>query len=142
MTLIDTPFTDVLVIVFGIAAIVLYVIWTVSVYELKLEYTFTPDFAIHGYIVAFDRTIISASFAVFVAAIPPERFDGDRVSGRQFTFLLGSVFVVAGALLALTVPNKRVYHRKMYEEEKHNIVDDLDNFNTEVPDRTSKLLQS
>ena len=137
MAMIDNDITDIIVIIFGTSAVVCYVMWTVSVFELKMEYTFTPKFAIQGYIVAVDRTIINASFMVFLALIPPERFDGDKISGRQFTFLVGSVVIVSGALLALTVPNKRVYHRKMYEEEKHIVVSDLDNDNQEYPDRKS-----
>lgn len=122
---VDTEAADYGVIFVGSGAIVCYVLWTVAVYELKMEYVFSSEYAIQGYVIALDRTIINLSATVFLAAIPPERYTGDLMSGRQFTFLVGAVFMLIGTILALTIPNKRDYLRKKYEEENDVTVNEI-----------------
>lgn len=117
LVFIDTETADYAVIFVGSGAIVCYVLWTVAVYELKMEYVFSSVDAIQGYVIAIDRTIINLSATIFLAAIPPERYTGNLISGRQFTFSVGAIFMGLGTLLALTIPNKRLYLRKQYEEE-------------------------
>lgn len=117
LVFIDTETADYFVIFIGSCAIICYVIWTVSVYELKIEYVFSSEYAIQGYVVAVDRTVINLSASLFLAAIPPERYEGDAMSGRQFTFLVGAVFMLLGTILAWTIRGKRNYLRKQFEED-------------------------
>lgn len=66
----------VVVIVAGVVAVVSFVAWQVSGYELKLEWGFTPEMNLEGAVAAFDRIVINISSMVFIVAIPPERLGG------------------------------------------------------------------
>lgn len=125
LVFVDTELADYGVIFVGSGAIVCYVLWTVAVYELKMEYVFSSEYAIQGYVVAIDSTIINLSATLFLAGIPPERYTGDLVSGRQFTFVVGSLFMILGSVLVLTLPNKRDYLRKKFEEENDITVNEI-----------------
>lgn len=125
----DTEFTDYGILVLAVVALVANVLWTVSVYELKIEYVF-EGFAIQGAVVAVDRTIINFAAFVFLLAIPPERYKGDLIEGRQFTFIIGAVFVTLGAALAVCIPKstRRDYRRQAFESDSQgtSLVDDFE----------------
>lgn len=127
----DQEITDYLILALAMIALVFGILWTVSVYELKIEYVY-PGFAVQGAVVAVDRTIINFSTFVFLLAIPPERFDGELVDGRQFTFLIGAICVTLGACLAVFGKNKRKYLRKEFEEE-HGIENTDNDFDLYFP---------
>ena len=126
---IGTQGSEFVVLGVGAAALLCFVLWTVSVYELKMEYVFHPDYALQGYVVAVDRVIINLSSLIFVAAIPPERFSGERISGRLFTFLVGGFFMMIGVILVLTIRNKRAYLRIEYEKQKETASEDSEDKN-------------
>eukprot|EP00924_Labyrinthula_sp_SR-Ha-C_P006227 snap_masked-scaffold_31-processed-gene-0.7-mRNA-1 protein AED:0.32 eAED:0.34 QI:0/0/0.5/1/1/1/2/134/289 len=117
---IDEPFTDAIILVMAMVAILAYVLWTVSVYELKLEYVFSSENSLEGFVIAVDRAIINLSSLVFVASIPPERYEGPLISGRLFSFLVGAVCMGIGVVLVYTIKDKRKYLRLEYEAEKEN----------------------
>eukprot|EP00924_Labyrinthula_sp_SR-Ha-C_P003556 maker-scaffold_53-snap-gene-1.3-mRNA-1 protein AED:0.00 eAED:0.00 QI:245/1/1/1/0.5/0.33/3/20/528 len=124
MVAIDESWTDAVVLVMAFVAILSYVLWTISVYELKIEYVFSSDYSLEGFVIAVDRVIINLSSLVFVASIPPERYSGPAISGRLFTFLVGAVCMFIGVVLIYTIKDKRNYLRVNYEEEYHKGVED------------------
>lgn len=132
LMLIENEVTDVIILVTASVAIIFSVMWTVSVYELKIEYTFSPLYALQGYIVSTDRTIINFSSVAFLFAIPPERFNGKNLDGRQFSFLVSAFFVILGAILALTIKDKRSYLRQQYEKENRLSVANLMDYEEDV----------
>ena len=141
--MIDTEPTDWAVGFLVLVAVAFFMMWSVAVFELKMEYVFSPEYAVQGYVVAMDRMIINFSRLVFLAAIPPERFEGDRVDGRQFSFLVGAFFFTIGAILALTIPHKRKYLRKEYEEEHPGEIEDEITGKKVTPEvRTLDILRS
>lgn len=62
-----------------VIAVVTLVLWTMAVYELKIEYVFSKDYNLEGYVVGMDRTIINLSAAMFLLLISPETVDGNNV---------------------------------------------------------------
>lgn len=134
LMLIDTEPTDYMVMGLVVIAVIFSVMWTVSVYELKIEYTFSREYALQGYIVSTDRTIINLSAVIFLFAIPPERYKGSGIDGRQFSFIVGATFVAIGALIALFIPKdlKRKYLRAEYEKEKRVSVANLMDYEEDV----------
>ena len=122
----NQPFFDAVFVFLGSTALVAFILWTVSVYELKMEYVFNKDFHLEGFIVGVDRFIINLSLVVFLASIPPERADNMRIEGGLFTLLIGLVFMVIGTVVVLTTPNKKDYRRTNFEEDnvgKESVVD-------------------
>lgn len=117
---IEGAVTDIVVLVLGSAAPLTYILWTISVYGLKLEYVFDRTHSLEGNIVAIDRTIINLSSVLFVAAIPPERYKGSLMSGRQFTFVIGTCFMILGTVLVYSIKDYDKYKRKAFELEHHN----------------------
>lgn len=99
------------IILFLVAAAVLtFVLWQVGVYELKIEYVFTPDYNLEGWVVGYDRVIINLSSLVFVSAIVPER------TGSGLTSMwIGLIFMCLGLIPVLSIRNKFEYRR--YEHE-------------------------
>eukprot|EP00924_Labyrinthula_sp_SR-Ha-C_P000896 maker-scaffold_7-snap-gene-7.35-mRNA-1 protein AED:0.08 eAED:0.12 QI:0/0/0.5/1/0/0.5/2/68/527 len=111
---------DYLVVVGATLASLLYLMWQVAVFEVKLEYVFDPAYALQGTVVAVDRCLINMASLTFLAAIPPERYEGPAFSGRMFTFLVGgAVFFVAVMIIAF-MPGKRKYLRAEYEKAHEN----------------------
>ena len=125
-TAIATPASEYAILGVGFIALIFFVLWTISVYELKMEYVFNKDYSLAGYVVAVDRVILNLSSLIFVLAIPPERFIGDRVSGRLFTFLVGGLFMLIGVILVLTIRNKRKYLRMEFEQQKEEEKEEKD----------------
>eukprot|EP00924_Labyrinthula_sp_SR-Ha-C_P000904 snap_masked-scaffold_7-processed-gene-7.6-mRNA-1 protein AED:1.00 eAED:1.00 QI:0/0/0/0/1/1/2/0/473 len=97
-------------------ATILYALWQVAVFELKLEYVYSKDFALQGIIVGIDRALISLSSFIFLAAFPPENYKGNLVSGRMFTFLCGLIIFFIAILLVAFLPHKRLYKRRKIVE--------------------------
>jgi len=111
---VGTDASELAIIGLGTLALVAFVVWSVGVYELKLEYTYSTEYSLSGLVVGIDRTIINSGTLVYVAAIPPERFDGD---GRVKTMYAGLASMLVGTLLVLTIRNKYAYLRKEHESE-------------------------
>lgn len=111
----DQDFFDALFIAVGSIAIVAFVLWTVAVYELKEEYVFNSEKYLEGFIVGIDRAIINLSLVVFLSAIPPERADNLKLSGGQFTLVVGLVFMAIGTVVVWTTRDKREYKRTQFE---------------------------
>ena len=82
---------------------------------LIAEDVFHQDWSIQGSVVAVDRLLINASSLVFLAAIPTDRFEGDKVSGRQFTMYVGTIFMFLGVVFVASIKHKIRYHRKHLE---------------------------
>lgn len=122
---VGTKAADVFVLMLGVVAVICYVLWTVSVYELKLEYVFTPDYAIQGYVVSVDRTIINLAGLLYLAIIPPERYKGDAMEGREFTFIVGMISMFFGVCCVYAIRDKFAYLRKAYEEETNETVAEI-----------------
>eukprot|EP00924_Labyrinthula_sp_SR-Ha-C_P000095 augustus_masked-scaffold_39-processed-gene-0.31-mRNA-1 protein AED:1.00 eAED:1.00 QI:0/-1/0/0/-1/1/1/0/507 len=93
-------------------------IWQIAVYELKSEYVYHEDIALYGHIVATDRFITNLSGLIFVAAFPPERFEGGFISGREFTFYICGIATLIPVFLISKMPNKRDYKRMILEVEE------------------------
>mmetsp|Transcript_3004 Transcript_3004/g.3570 ORF Transcript_3004/g.3570 Transcript_3004/m.3570 type:complete len:511 (-) Transcript_3004:1545-3077(-) len=123
-----TDASEVAILGLGAGALVSLSLWTVSVYELKMEYVYDRTYSLGGFIVGFDRTIINLSTLVFVAAIPPERFESLDVPGRNMTMYIGSVFMLFGVILVWTIKDKYLYLRTAHEdEEKEGKIDTVSN---------------
>lgn len=112
---VGTYAADVAILFLAGGAIVAMIGWTVAVYELKLEYVYTPEFNIQDYVVGYDRTIINLSSLVFISLMAPEQYGTD---GRTTTMVIGLACLVVGTVLVLTTRDKYAYKRTEYETEK------------------------
>mmetsp|Transcript_18322 Transcript_18322/g.23389 ORF Transcript_18322/g.23389 Transcript_18322/m.23389 type:complete len:523 (-) Transcript_18322:93-1661(-) len=115
---VGTSGSEFAVLVLGVGALVTFIVWSIGVYELKLEYTYSKEYNLGGAVVGVDRTIINSASLVYVAAIPPERFD---IDGRTKTMYIGLASMAIGTLLVLTVRNKYRYLRQEHENELESI---------------------
>eukprot|EP00924_Labyrinthula_sp_SR-Ha-C_P014824 snap_masked-scaffold_43-processed-gene-1.102-mRNA-1 protein AED:1.00 eAED:1.00 QI:0/0/0/0/1/1/2/0/509 len=111
----DIYFFDILFLIGVAIALDAYLIWQISVYELKVEYVYDHNIALQGHIVGIDRTLINMASLTFVSTIPPERYEGDLFTGRQFSFFIGSFAMVIPVYLVWRIKGKRDYKRQAYE---------------------------
>eukprot|EP00924_Labyrinthula_sp_SR-Ha-C_P006765 maker-scaffold_29-snap-gene-4.4-mRNA-1 protein AED:0.00 eAED:0.00 QI:197/1/1/1/0.75/0.8/5/660/519 len=116
-TALGGPLADYLFLLVIVFALVALVVWTVTVYELKIEYVYSSEFSLEGLIVGIDRMIINLSGLIFLASIPPERLPDEKaISGRLFTFLAGSGAMLVGLFFVFALPDKRKYRRILHED--------------------------
>lgn len=94
-----------------------------------MEYVFSAVFALQGYVVAVDRTVINLSSLVFLVAIPPERIESGILEGRLFTFTIGSISMLLGTLCVYAIRKKRKYLREEFETEKRMSVAEIQDKN-------------
>eukprot|EP00924_Labyrinthula_sp_SR-Ha-C_P006870 augustus_masked-scaffold_8-processed-gene-3.11-mRNA-1 protein AED:0.13 eAED:0.34 QI:0/0/0/1/1/1/3/0/1415 len=113
------------------AATLLYLIWQVVVFELKLEYVFVADYALQGIVVATDRTLANLSTLIFLSNIPPEKYDGPAMSGRMFTFVVGGAVFAVAVIIVAFLPHKRRYLRAKVEAELNIKQSSPDGFSAE-----------
>mmetsp|Transcript_1085 Transcript_1085/g.1385 ORF Transcript_1085/g.1385 Transcript_1085/m.1385 type:complete len:178 (+) Transcript_1085:32-565(+) len=114
---VGTLVADYAILILGGGALISLALWTVFVYELKQEYVYDREYSLSGFIVGYDRTIINLSSLVFVASIPPERFEDLDIDGRNMTMYLGAIFMGIGVLLVYTIRGKYDYLRLQHEIE-------------------------
>jgi len=93
-----------------VLAIVAYISWQTSIFELKLEYVFRNDISLEGWVVGTDRIVINLSTIIFVSLIPPE-----RVGGGLNTFIYGAIIMVIGCIPTATIKKKYRYKRSLFE---------------------------
>eukprot|EP00924_Labyrinthula_sp_SR-Ha-C_P008853 snap_masked-scaffold_2-processed-gene-4.29-mRNA-1 protein AED:1.00 eAED:1.00 QI:0/0/0/0/1/1/2/0/249 len=107
--------TDVILLIAALGAVAAYGLVVISVFELKIEFVFQPESNLEGFVMAVDRVIINISRLVFVASIPPERYKGPDLDGRQFSFVVGGISMILGIVILLSIKNKRCYQPTKYE---------------------------
>lgn len=76
---IDTDAFDLFFVFCAAAALLGLIIWQIAVYELKMEYVYDPRYDLEGNVMAIDSMLVNLSSLIFVSAIPPERFEGEKV---------------------------------------------------------------
>eukprot|EP00924_Labyrinthula_sp_SR-Ha-C_P008852 snap_masked-scaffold_2-processed-gene-4.27-mRNA-1 protein AED:1.00 eAED:1.00 QI:0/0/0/0/1/1/2/0/257 len=114
-TFVGNEVTDVILLITAMGAVLAYSLVVISVYELKMEYVFHASYNLEGFVMAVDRVVINLSRLMFVASFPPERYKGPGLSGREFSFVVGSFSMILGVAILLSIKNKRSYQRTEYE---------------------------
>eukprot|EP00924_Labyrinthula_sp_SR-Ha-C_P004760 snap_masked-scaffold_1-processed-gene-10.12-mRNA-1 protein AED:1.00 eAED:1.00 QI:0/-1/0/0/-1/1/1/0/512 len=112
---IGTDIADYIFLLFFMGSISILAVFLVSAFELKTEYVYDHEVALHGHVVALDKLLGAVSNVVFVFSFPPERFEGGFISGREFTFYICSISVLIPVLLMTFMKDKRLYLRQIYE---------------------------
>ena len=126
---VSTDETAIILLITACSALVCVILWTVAVYELKIEYVFSAENALQGYVVGMDRAIVSSSSLVFLAAVPPERIPSGPLRGGRLTFFGGALAFAFGTFLVYIIKHKRRYKREEFETRTDAVVSDLDDVN-------------